>query len=73
LGPEATVTLLPAEPVESPVAAIITVNDVAVNEEKPNVEVLVAVNGRQVAHWILGPLATPVSTGCSCRPAPGAL
>jgi hypothetical protein len=55
LGPEATVTLLPAEPVESPVAALITVNDVAVNEEKPNVEVLVAVNGRQVAHWILGP------------------
>ena len=55
LGPDATLTLLPAEPVESPVAAIFTVNDVAVNQENPNLDVLVAVNGRQVANWILGP------------------
>jgi hypothetical protein len=55
LGPDATLTLLPAEPVESPVAAIFSVNDVAVNQENPNLDVLVAVNGRQVANWILGP------------------
>jgi hypothetical protein len=56
LGPQATLTLLPAEPVESPVAAIFTVNDVAVNQENPNLDVVVAVNGRQVANWILGPI-----------------
>jgi hypothetical protein len=55
LGPDATLTLLPAEPVESRVAAIFTVNDVAVNQENPTQDVLVAVNGRQVANWILGP------------------
>ncbi len=55
LGPDATVTLLPAEPADSPVAAIFTVNDVAVNQENPHLVVLVAVNGRQVANWILGP------------------
>jgi hypothetical protein len=55
LGPQATLTLLPAEPVDSPVAATFAVNDVAVNQENPNLDVLVAVNGRQVANWILGP------------------
>jgi hypothetical protein len=49
-------TLLPAEPVDSPVAATFAVNDVAVNQENPNLDVLVAVNGRQVANWILGPI-----------------
>jgi hypothetical protein len=48
-------TLLPAEPVDSPVAATFAVNDVAVNQENPNLDVLVAVNGRQVANWMLGP------------------
>jgi hypothetical protein len=55
LGPDATLTLLPAEPVESPVAAIFMVNDVAVNEENPKMDVVVSVNGREVANWILGP------------------
>jgi len=59
VGPEATLTLLPFEPVESPIAAIVTVNDVAVNEENPKTDVVVAVNGRQVAHWILGPNRDP--------------
>ena len=59
LGPQATLTLLPAAPVESPIAAIITVNDVAVNEENPHLDVLVAVNGRHVANWILGPNRDP--------------
>jgi hypothetical protein len=56
LGPQATLTLLPAEPVDSPVAATFAVNDFAVNQENPNLDVLVAVNGRQVANWILGPI-----------------
>src|ERR1039458_2343100 len=55
VGPDATLTLLPAEPIESPVAAIFTVNDVAVSPENPNVDIVVAVNGRQVANWKLGP------------------
>jgi hypothetical protein len=55
LGPDATVTLLPTEPVESPAAAIFTVNDVAVSAENPVQDVVVAVNGRPVANWILGP------------------
>ena len=55
LGPDATLTILPAEPVESPIAAIFAVNDVAVNAENPNLDVLVAVNGRPVANWKLGP------------------
>jgi hypothetical protein len=55
LGPEATLILVPAEPVESSVAAIFTVNDVAVDQENPTLDVVVAVNGRQVANWMLGP------------------
>jgi hypothetical protein len=55
LGPDATLTILPAEPVESPVAAIFAVNDVAVNAENPKLDVVVAVNGRPVANWKLGP------------------
>ncbi|MGA2198157.1 MAG: hypothetical protein ABSH40_23020, partial [Bryobacteraceae bacterium] len=45
LGPQATLTLLPAEPAGFPVAAIFAVNDVAVNQENPHLDVLVAVNG----------------------------
>jgi hypothetical protein len=55
VGPDAALTLQPVESVESLVAAIVTINDVAVNQENPTLDVLVAVNGRQVAHWILGP------------------
>jgi hypothetical protein len=55
LGPQATLTLLPAEPAGFPVAAIFAVNDVAVNQENPHLDVLVAVNGRPLVHWILGP------------------
>jgi hypothetical protein len=55
VGPHSTLTLLPAEPVESPVAAIFTVNDVAVSHENPSLDVVVAVNGHPVANWILGP------------------
>ena len=36
-------------------AATFTVNDVAVNDENPKMDVVVAVNGREVANWILGP------------------
>ena len=55
LGPEAALTLRPVKSVESLIAAIITVNDIAVNEENPKQDVLVAVNGRHVANWTLGP------------------
>jgi hypothetical protein len=37
------------------VAAIFTVNDVAVNQENLKLEVVISVNGREVANWILGP------------------
>ena len=55
VGPQAALTLQPVESAASLVAALISINDVAVNQENPNLDVLVAVNGRQVAHWILGP------------------
>jgi hypothetical protein len=55
LGPDATLTLLPAEPADSPAAAIFTVNDVAVNQENPKLDAVISVNGREVANWILGP------------------
>ena len=55
LGPDAGVVLLLREPVATPVMACFTVTDVAVNAEHPLQQVAVAVNGRTVAEWTLGP------------------
>jgi len=55
LGPDASLVLLLDEPVAAPVIAIFTVTDVAVNQESPLRDVSVAINGRKVAEWTLGP------------------
>ena len=55
LGPEANLVLLLKAPVLEPLAVIVTINDVAVNQEHPALHVRVDINGATVAHWTLGP------------------
>jgi hypothetical protein len=55
LGADASLTLLLHEPVETPLIATFTITDAAVSEQYPLQEVVVAVNGRSVAEWTIGP------------------
>lgn len=55
LGPDASLLLFLADPVETPVRASFLITDAAVSEEYPNLNVSVAFNGRAIAEWTLGP------------------
>ncbi len=54
-GARSTLTLVPAQPMESRAQAIFTINDVAVSEEHPAQTVRVLFDGVPVANWTLGP------------------
>jgi hypothetical protein len=54
-GGRSTLTLLPAQPMESRAQAIFTINDAAISAGHPTQEVRVLLDGRQVANWTLGP------------------
>jgi|SRR5271157_2752453 len=54
-GGRSTMTLDPAQPMESRAQAIFTINDAAINGEHPAQAVRVLLDGRPVANWTLGP------------------
>jgi hypothetical protein len=51
IGPEAGLTLWPRETTEIPVAATFTINDAAIDDRHPGMDVTVAVNGQPAAEW----------------------
>jgi hypothetical protein len=55
LGPSANLVLLLRGTTQEAVNAHFTVSDVAVSEQHPHLDVYVSVNGRELAHWVLGP------------------
>jgi hypothetical protein len=55
LGPDASLVLLPKERIEGPAVATFTISDAALNELSPHLGVQIAINGKSVAEWTLGP------------------
>ncbi len=51
IGPEAGVILWPRQTTEVPVAATFTINDAVIDDQHPDMDVAVAVNGQTVAQW----------------------
>ena len=51
IGPEADIVLWPRETTAVPVAATFTINDAVIDEQHPDMDVAVSVNGQIVAQW----------------------
>ncbi len=55
LGPDANLMFVLPEPIRTPAITTFTITDLAISEQFPSLDVLVAINGHKVAKWKLGP------------------